>query len=193
MEQTNSYAKPTFKNVHNKEYKTDDGILWHSRACAVVAHVWVIKNGEPFVLIGKRGNVTDHSGKWNIPCGYLDWNENLREAMFREVWEETGLDLSKYHGSTVFAKLDQPWLVFAEPSENRENVAMHMGMVIDLLEDRLPDLCLDNMEEEESTGAYWMHYDSALQIPKEEWAFNHLTRLQQFRHLIEEVLERYKK
>lgn len=186
-------SKPAFNNTPNKKYDTSSGIRWDSRACAVVCHVWVLKNGEPFVLVGKRGNVTDHAGKWNIPCGYLDWDENLKHAMYREVWEETGLDLAKYHGSTVFAKTDQPWMVYSEPSENRQNVAMHMGIVIDLQGDKLPVLCLDNMEEEESTGAYWMHYDSALQIPEPEWAFNHRTRLQQFKDVISSVLNSYKK
>lgn len=186
-------TKPTFDNKHNTEYETKDGIKWDSRACAVVAHVWFIKNGEPFVLVGKRGNVTDHSGKWNIPCGYLDWNENLESAMKREVWEETGLNLDDFFGPKIYSKMTQPWMVYSEPTENRENVAMHMGVVVDMVDNELPELSLDYMEDEESTGAYWMHYDSALQIPAEEWAFNHRTRLQQFRDEIRDVMTRFEK
>lgn len=186
-------TRPTFENVHNTEYSTPDGTKWDSRACAVVAHVLMIKNGEPFILLGKRGNVTDHPGKWNIPCGYLDWNENLEGAMKREVWEETGLDLDAFYGPKVYSKMSQPWMVYSEPSENRENVAMHMGVVIDMLGDSLPVLCLENMEEEESTGAYWMHYDFALQLHEHEWAFNHYTRLRQFRDQILHVIEKCKR
>lgn len=186
-------TRPTFNNKHNTVYRTDDGTKWDSRACAVVAHVLLVKNGEPFVLLGKRGNVTDHPGKWNIPCGYLDWNENLEGAMKREVWEETGFDLDAFHGPKVYSMMSQPWLVYSEPSENRENVAMHMGVVIDMLGDMLPELCLDNMEEGESTGAYWMHYDSALQIPEHEWAFSHHARLRQFRDEVLHVIAKCKR
>lgn len=186
-------TKPQFKNVHNKMYETQDGQKWDSRACAVVAHVWVIKNGEPFVLLGKRGECMDNPNKWNIPCGYLDWNENLKEAMFREVWEETGLDLETFYGPIVCCKYLQPWMVYAEPDENRQNVAMHLGIVIDLIGDKLPELSLDNMEDNESTGAYWMHLDSALQIPEGEWAFNHLNRMKLFSYEIADVLNKYKK
>jgi len=186
-------VKPKFKNIHNKSYETLDGIKWDSRAVAVVAHVWFIKNGEPFVLLGKRSNIVDNPNKWNIPCGYLDWNENLQEAMFREVWEETGLDLSIYHGSIVYCKYLQPWLVYAEPDDNKQNVAIHLGVVVDLLDDKLPELSLNNMENNESSGAYWIHYYSALQIPENEWAFNHLYRMKLFGYEISNVLKKYSK
>ena len=182
---------PKFKNVHNTMYNTEKGIKWDSRACAVVCHVWFIKNGEPFVLIGKRGPGSDYPDKWNIPCGYLDWNENLNEAMFREVWEETGLDLSKFYGPIVYAKYKQPWMVYSEPSENHQNVAMHMGIVVDLIDEELPTLSLDNMEEEESTGCFWMHYDTASEIKREDWAFNHKTRLQEMYDNILDVRLKY--
>lgn len=184
--------KPVFNNVHNKAYETKTGLKWDSRACAVVCHVCFIKDGQPFILLGKRGDVMDNAGKWNVPCGYLDWNENIHDAMFREVWEETGLDLSKYHGSTVYAKYYQPWMVYSEPDENKQNVAMHMGVVINMTSSKLPELSLDNMEANESTGAYWMHIDSALNIPEHEWAFSHYKRMRSFIEEISSVLQKYK-
>lgn len=173
--------KPVFKNVHNKMYHTPDGVKWDSRACAVVAHVWFVKNGVPYVLVGKRGKFTDHAEKLNIPCGYLDRNENLQEAMFREVWEETGLDLEKYTAKAIYMQVDQPWLVYSNPDENLQNVAMHMGLVVDIGRDELPELSLDNMEVNESLGAYWKSFSELDAIPAEDWAFNHLVRLRAFR------------
>lgn len=32
-------------------------------------------------------------GKWNIPAGYLDYNESLSEGAIREIKEETGCDV----------------------------------------------------------------------------------------------------
>ncbi len=44
------------------------------------------------VLLGRRsagGNV----GEWCIPCGYVEWGEDIRDAARREFAEETGLDV----------------------------------------------------------------------------------------------------
>jgi len=184
--------KPVFNNVHNKMYHTkNDGVKWDSRACAVVAHVWFIKNGVPYVLIGKRGQVMDNPNKWNIPCGYLDWNENLQQAMFREVWEETGLDLSVYSLEILFNKSEQPWLVYSEPTENRQNVAMHMGLVIDIGTAPLPELSLDNMEKNESTGAYFKSIHEVECIEEVDWAFSHFKRVKAFKNQIAHILKNY--
>ena len=44
------------------------------------------------VLLGRRsagGNV----GEWCIPCGYVEWGEDIRDAARREFREETGIDV----------------------------------------------------------------------------------------------------
>lgn len=187
-------TKPEFKNIKNKVYHTKEGhTKWDSRACAVVAHVWFIKHGIPYVLIGKRGQVMDCPGKWNIPCGYLDWNENLQQAFFREVWEETGLDLAPYLKSqkVIYDKSTEPWFVYSEPSENRQNVAMHMSLIVDLSADPLPELSLDNMEENESTGAYWKSIYEILEMTDDEWAFSHLKRLKLFKTKVDYLIKLY--
>ncbi len=146
------------------------------------------------MLVGKRGTGGDNPGKYNLPCGYFDWNEDLRYAMYREVWEETGIFLPQIYATTQFSKIDQPWYVNTNPQTDAlQNISLHTGIVLDLIKNELPILSLDNMEKNESTGAYWMHIDTALQIPENDWAFYHYKRLREFIQLINPIIEKYKK
>lgn len=189
----NRIAKPEFNNKHNKAYDTEDGMKWDSRACAVVAHIWCqIENEEghidTYILVGKRGTGGDNIGKLNIPCGYMDWNENLRDATRRELYEETGFILEDYYEKAAIVALDQPWYVNTEPSENRQNIVLHSAFVFCLSAKRneeLPILSLENMEEDEVESVEWMNLDVALNKTKsEDWAFNHKERIEHFFNLL---------
>ena len=50
----------------------------------------VISNAAGEVLLIRRGQAP-RQGQWNIPGGKLEWGERLREALQREILEETGL------------------------------------------------------------------------------------------------------
>lgn len=63
----------------------------HFRNPAVGVAV-VVLDEDGRILLGRRsagGNV----GEWCIPCGYVEWGEDIREAARREFAEETGLDV----------------------------------------------------------------------------------------------------
>jgi 8-oxo-dGTP diphosphatase len=49
----------------------------------------VIRRGEA-ILWGRRGG-GPYGGAWCIPCGYVEWGEEVKEAAAREFLEETGL------------------------------------------------------------------------------------------------------
>lgn len=51
----------------------------------------IIKNDEDKILLTRR-NVEPFKGQWCLPGGHIDQNENVRDAVVREVKEETGLD-----------------------------------------------------------------------------------------------------
>jgi len=53
--------------------------------------VLIEKGGK--VLIGKRSQNSFESGKWCLPCGYVEHHENYLNAAHREVIEETGLEI----------------------------------------------------------------------------------------------------
>lgn len=50
------------------------------------------ENGEWCILANCRGKgARTGIGRWNTPCGYLDYGESVEEAAVRETFEETGV------------------------------------------------------------------------------------------------------
>lgn len=45
----------------------------------------------PRVLLGRRAPKVSRAGLWCLPCGYVEYDEDVREALAREIREETGL------------------------------------------------------------------------------------------------------
>jgi ADP-ribose pyrophosphatase YjhB (NUDIX family) len=51
----------------------------------------VVRRGND-ILWGRRSSGR-HRGAWCIPCGYVEWGEDVRAAAAREFQEETGLEV----------------------------------------------------------------------------------------------------
>lgn len=55
---------------------------------AVGVAVVVLNEGR--ILLGRRARGSCR-GRWCVPCGYVEWDEDIRDAARREMAEETGL------------------------------------------------------------------------------------------------------
>ncbi|MFH1481635.1 MAG: NUDIX domain-containing protein [Pseudomonadota bacterium] len=55
----------------------------------IVGVAVIVVQGNRLLLIKRSGS---YDGMWCIPCGYVEWGEDVRSAARRELKEETGLD-----------------------------------------------------------------------------------------------------
>ena len=52
----------------------------------------LISDGQRFIL-GRRTSSSLQNGRWCLPCGYVEYEENYLSAAVREVQEETALEV----------------------------------------------------------------------------------------------------
>jgi 8-oxo-dGTP diphosphatase len=75
-----------------------DGPHLACRACERVTYrnpavgVAVVVMRDSRLLLGRRCRGR-YAKRWCIPCGYVEWDEDIRDAARREMREETGLEV----------------------------------------------------------------------------------------------------
>ena len=181
--------RPLFKNRKNEPLDLPDGrTIWHARSCAVVAEICVFntQNKTWYVLLGERGKGTpDFQGYWGLPCGYLDWDETLCQAVVREVWEECGLYLPSLaqHASFIVSNssltregefLDMPWSVTDHVDNPKQNISLHYAILFAWQSMPLPALTNANADPFEVEGLEWVPINQAVSM---NLAFNHQKRI----------------
>lgn len=57
----------------------------------IVGVAAIILNGMGQILMAKRAPGLAYAGLWCIPCGYVEYDEDVLAAVAREAQEETGL------------------------------------------------------------------------------------------------------
>lgn len=132
---------------------------------------------EVYVLANKRGkNCPNFVGYWNMPCGYLDYDETLQQACTREVMEENGVYISP-----------QKWKLRSindDPNESpRQNVTVRYSVTLTKEEFKkaktigatLQDKYKGEYKEVEERGLV-----SLDKIDSKPWAFNHKKLIEKY-------------
>ncbi|HEY4169186.1 MAG TPA: NUDIX hydrolase [Reyranella sp.] len=80
----------------------------------VVVDSLVLKDDR--VLLVKRSGKLLEGGKWGLPGGFVDRDETIKQAVAREIKEETGYEVADI---TLFRIIDRP----DRPAEDRQNIS----------------------------------------------------------------------
>ena len=121
-------------------------VYYVSRSMAVSLYVFCKdKNGEWCILANQRGRGAQNAqGLWNVPAGYLDYNESAEYAAKRETWEETGVNvpINKIHmmgmNSGPIETDDDIEHRQLRPVTSKQDVAVRFAAVLDGVTDQYP-------------------------------------------------------
>ena len=94
--------------AESKLYRPNVGIALLSASGQVLIGRRFRDDGPEIILPGLE---------WQMPQGGIDANENPRDAVMRELWEETGVANANYLGETDWLTYEFP--LFAGPSSHR--------------------------------------------------------------------------
>ena len=84
----------------------------------------IIKNKK--ILLIKRKN-PPFQGKWALPGGFVEYGETTEDAVFREVFEETGLK----------TKINQIVGVFSDPNRDPRGHTITIVYLLDIVDGKL--------------------------------------------------------
>ena len=160
-----NYDFAEFESAINESF-----IGWFSRSMATAIFVYCKDvDGDWCVLSSVRGeDAADFRGFWNCTCGYLDFDETMKDCAMRELYEETGLlideDIVKLIG------------IEDNPEANRQNVTARFAAFI---EDAVTDdftFSKAHNEGEEVGEIKWIKMSD---VDDYMWAFNHDKRIKE--------------
>lgn len=129
------------------------------RSVGVVLLCYTKFNDNIYILVNRRGNKTsEFKLKWNLPSGYLNWDESGEEAAVRETIEETGISIP--------IELVKEVEHSTSPNENRQNVIFRYAVEVpsDYMNKKF-----SSQDSDEVNDVMWLDLN---EIDSVEWAFN---------------------
>lgn len=123
----------------------------------------VVKDGK--ILLVKRSGKILEGGKWALVGGFIDRDENLEQALKREVLEETGWSVKTPNLFRIISKPDRP-------NEDRQNIAFIYICEADQLVGK-PDW--------ESDEQKWFKLNNLPEV----FAFDHLENIELYKKYLE--------
>lgn len=83
----------------------DCGKISYENPTAGVAGIVLSPEGKILLVCRARGETAE--GKWCVPCGHVEYNEDIRHALVREMREETGFLVEPVRVYDVFSNFHE--------------------------------------------------------------------------------------
>lgn len=96
-----------YKPMHERERLQCEQCSYIFYENPVVGVAAIIKSGSK-LLLGRRASNATYPGLWCIPCGYVEYDEDVRQAVKRECKEETGLIIEPANIFAVLSNFHNP-------------------------------------------------------------------------------------
>lgn len=157
--------------MKNFAIEYDGNTYWRSRSVAVAGFIFAYDHEicSWRVLANLRGKgCPNEVGKWSVPCGYLDFNEDGQMAIAREVREETGITLP-------FQIFQQNAIHFE--TERDQNVTIQYVAILNAID---MNITSKYSEPNEVDDIKWVSLED---LANYDWAFNHYNRIFEFAKL----------
>ena len=184
--------KPKFNNVGNPHIVMKHDIdCFISRSVTVISIVLISFESRAHLIVTKRSaNMPDEPNKTCLPCGYLDYDETIYDAMVRETYEETSFYIPDYKEFLVFNNNMKPVRILDNPKKDaRQNISfIYMNIYdFDLKPHLFPmdEIIRYSSDEVQSVRVIPLSqvYDNTYEL---DWAFKH-------DEVIKEAIKHYNK
>lgn len=114
----------------------------------------ILKDENDAVLLLQRSEHETYAGQWQPPAGKIEYGEAPEDALGREFYEETGIEVEPRQPFDV-----QDYLV---DGENTENGGARHSIIISYLVDPVDDVAPDDVTLSDEHQAYdWVQPDEA--------------------------------
>lgn len=150
--------------MKNFPVKVNDKEYWISRSVATVGFIFTEDNGFRVLAVKRGKGCPDEVGKWCCPCGYLEWDETLKEGCAREIKEETNLSVNKN-------KLNF-WSINDDPKEAHQNITIRFVSFSKGYGYQTVSSACSELDEVDDIA--WIGFN---ELGNYDWAFGHLQLL----------------
>jgi len=164
-----------FHNRENECIIHEGKEYWISRSVAIVGIILARIGDKTLVLSEKRSMLMDQGGKQSLVCGYIDWDENGFDAIRRETYEETGIDLNTIKPDLIYNNNEQPYYVKTDPDENRQNISL--SYIFDYDFGPSGHYCMIESEKFTSSEVDKVEWVNINDLANYDWAFDHDHRI----------------
>ena len=161
--------------MKNFPFQKDGKTYWYSRAIVCVSAVFCKdEDNNIYILANQRGTATNKEvGKWNMPVGFLEFDETTQQCAAREIFEETGVRVNFKN-----LKLQS---INSLPDGSTQDVGFRYYTILQGTIDDYP-IDTSNQEKNEVLTAKWI---DLRQLDDYDWAWNHRELIDRIKSMLD--------